>query len=98
MGTFANQTNQYGAAHLAGVLTKFQSTFRHAAGHPVTQSGYKIKTHQKLVNMTNSQSVFRSVVAAFLSLIICAAIIVGVYLDLDHAIKDGNQAQLQYRR
>jgi hypothetical protein len=47
--------------------------------------------------MTNSQSVFRSVLAAFLSLIVCAAIIVGVYLDLDHAIKDGNQAQLQYR-
>ena len=47
--------------------------------------------------MTNSQSVFRSVLAAFLSLIVCAAIIVGVYLDLDHAIKEGNQAQLQYR-
>jgi hypothetical protein len=37
------------------------------------------------------------VLAAFLSLIVCAAIIAGVYLDLDHAIKDGNQAQLQYR-
>jgi hypothetical protein len=47
--------------------------------------------------MTNSQSKFRSVLAAFLSLIVFAAIIVAVYLDLDHAIKDGNQAQLQYR-
>ena len=47
--------------------------------------------------MTNVQSKFRSVTAAFLSLIVFAAIIVGVYLDLDHAIKDGNQAQLQHR-
>ena len=47
--------------------------------------------------MTNVQSKFRSVIAAFLSLIVFAAIIVGVYLDLDHAIKDGNQAQLQHR-
>ena len=43
--------------------------------------------------MTNIQSKFRSVIAAFLSLIVFAAIIVGVY----HAIKTGNQAQLQYR-
>ena len=47
--------------------------------------------------MTNVQSKFRSVIAAFLSLIVFAAIIVGVYLDLDHAIKDGDQAQLQHR-
>ena len=47
--------------------------------------------------MTNVQSKFRSVIAAFLSLIVFAAIIAGVYLDLDHAIKDGNQAQLQQR-
>jgi hypothetical protein len=47
--------------------------------------------------MTNFQSAFRSVLAAFLSLIVCAAIIVGVYLDLDHAIKEGNQDQLQHR-
>jgi hypothetical protein len=47
--------------------------------------------------MTNVQSKFRSVIAVFLSLIIFAAIIVGVYLDLDNAIKNGNQAQLQQR-
>jgi hypothetical protein len=47
--------------------------------------------------MTNAQSKFRSLIAAFLSLIIFAAIIVGVYLDVDHVIKTGNQAQLQYR-
>jgi hypothetical protein len=47
--------------------------------------------------MTNAQSKLRSVIAAFLSLIVFAAIIVGVYLDADHAIKNGNQAQLQYR-
>ena len=47
--------------------------------------------------MTNVQSKFRSVIAAFLSLIVFAAIIVGVYLDIDHAIKDGNQVQLQHR-
>jgi hypothetical protein len=45
--------------------------------------------------MTNAQSKVRSVIAAFLSLIVFAAIIVGVYLDVDHAIKNGNQAQLQ---
>src|SRR5215468_4204053 len=47
--------------------------------------------------MTNVQSKLRSVIAAFLSLIVFAAIIVGVYLDLDHAIKNGNQDQLQHR-
>jgi small-conductance mechanosensitive channel len=47
--------------------------------------------------MTNVQSKFRSVIAAFLSLIVFAAIVVGVYLDLDHAIKNGNQDQLQHR-
>ena len=47
--------------------------------------------------MTNVQSKFRSVIAAFLSLIVFAAIIVSVYLDLDHAIKNGNQDQLQHR-
>jgi hypothetical protein len=47
--------------------------------------------------MTNVQSKFRSVIAAFLSLIVFAAIILGVYLDLDHAIKNGDQAQLQHR-
>ena len=47
--------------------------------------------------MTNSQSKFRSVVAGFLSLIIFAAIIAGVYLDLQHVIQHGNPAQLQNR-
>jgi hypothetical protein len=47
--------------------------------------------------MTNSQSKFRSVVAAFLSLIVFAAIIAGVYLDLNHTINYGNHAQLQHR-
>jgi hypothetical protein len=47
--------------------------------------------------MTNAQSKFRSAVAGFLSLIVFAAIIGGVYLDLDHAIKNGNQARLQQR-
>jgi uncharacterized membrane protein YidH (DUF202 family) len=47
--------------------------------------------------MTNVQSKFRSVIAAFLSLIVFAAIIVGVYFDLDHAIRNGNQDQLQHR-
>ena len=47
--------------------------------------------------MTNFQSKLRSAIAAFLSLIVFAAIIVGVYLDLDHAIKNGNQAQLEHR-
>ena len=47
--------------------------------------------------MTNAQSKVRSVIAAFLSLIVFAAIIAGVYLDVDHAIKNGNQAQLQQR-
>jgi hypothetical protein len=47
--------------------------------------------------MTNSQSKFRSVVAAFLSLIVFAAIIAGVYLDLNHTINDGNHDQLQHR-
>jgi hypothetical protein len=47
--------------------------------------------------MTNSQSKFRSVVAAFLSLIVFAAIIAGVYLDLNHTINYGNHDQLQHR-
>ena len=47
--------------------------------------------------MTNVQSKFRSMIAAFLSLIVFAAIIVGVYLDLDHAINNGDHAQLQHR-
>src|SRR5262245_37490661 len=47
--------------------------------------------------MTNVQSKFRSVIAALLSLIVFAAIIVGVYLDLDRAIKNGDQAQLEHR-
>ena len=47
--------------------------------------------------MTNVQSKFRSVIAALLSLIVFAAIIVGVYLDVDHAIKNGNQVKLEHR-
>jgi hypothetical protein len=47
--------------------------------------------------MTNFQSKLRSVIAAFLSLIVFAAITAGVYLDLDHAIKTGSQDQLQHR-
>ena len=47
--------------------------------------------------MTNSQSKFRSVVAVFLSLIVFAAIIAGVYLDLNHTINYGNHDQLQHR-
>jgi hypothetical protein len=47
--------------------------------------------------MTNFQSKFRSVLAGFLSLIVFAAIIAGVCLDLERAIKHGNQAQLQHR-
>jgi small-conductance mechanosensitive channel len=39
----------------------------------------------------------RSVIAGLLSLIVFAAIIAGVYLDLEPAIKHGNQAQLQHR-
>ena len=41
--------------------------------------------------MTNSQSKFRSVLAGLLSLIVFAAIIVGIYLDLDRTIQAGTK-------
>jgi hypothetical protein len=46
--------------------------------------------------MTNFQSKLRSVIAGFLSLIVFAGIIAGVYLYLEHAIEQGDQAQLQH--
>jgi hypothetical protein len=47
--------------------------------------------------MTNSQSKFRSGTTAFLTLVVFAGIIAGVYLDLDHAIQQGDQAHLHER-
>jgi hypothetical protein len=47
--------------------------------------------------MTNFQSKFRSVLAGFLSLIVFAAIMVGIYLDADHTIQARDQAGLQQR-
>jgi hypothetical protein len=47
--------------------------------------------------MTNFQSKFRSVTAGFLSLIVFAAIIVGIYLDVNHTIQNRDQAGLQQR-
>jgi hypothetical protein len=47
--------------------------------------------------MTNSQSKFRSGTTAFLTLVVFAGIIAGVYLDLDHAIQQGNEAHLHQR-
>jgi hypothetical protein len=47
--------------------------------------------------MTNFQSKFRSVLAGFLSLIVFAAIVVGIYLDVDHTIQARDQAGLQLR-
>jgi hypothetical protein len=47
--------------------------------------------------MTNSQSKFRSGITAFLTLVVFAGIVAGVYLDLDHAIQQGNAAHLRQR-
>jgi hypothetical protein len=47
--------------------------------------------------MTNSQSKFRSGTTALLTLVVFAGIIAGVYLELDHAIQQGNQAHLHQR-
>jgi hypothetical protein len=47
--------------------------------------------------MTNSQSKFRSGITAFLTLVVFAGIIAGVYLDLDQAIQQRNAAHLHQR-
>ena len=47
--------------------------------------------------MTNSQSKFRSGITTFLTLVVFAGIIAGVYLDLDHAIQQRNAAHLRQR-
>jgi hypothetical protein len=47
--------------------------------------------------MTNFQSKLRSVLAGFLSLIVFAAIVVWIYLDVDHTIQARDQAGLELR-
>ena len=59
----------------------------------ISASGGK---QRQIANMTNSQSKFRSGITAFLTLVVFAGM-VGVYLDLDRAIQQGNVAHLRQR-